>query len=454
LFNDLDDVRPDSVTDTLDTTPLRDLCSIGLGPSNLSLAALATPIADLTSVFLEANDKFQWHPGLMLPQAELQVSYLKDLVTLVDPTNPYSFLNFLADQGRLYRFLIANRDSNVSRAEFSQYYSWVARTIPSIRFGHRVTSVDHDGRSFIVWSAGKPPVRARNLVVGVGHDPFVPEVARPALGDNLFHASEFLQRDPKLAGRTVVIIGGGQTGAELVDHILGQEVLPRRLTWVSRRHGFLPLDDSAFSNEWFNPEFVRRFYKLPEPTRRSLLASQQLASNGISEHLLGRIYRRLYELDYLTPDRLRYVLRPSCELAGVTRDGDLLQVVVDDTISGRRDTLLAEVVILATGYRHVLPEVIRPLLGDSGFGDVETTIDYSLRWSGDAAGRIYLQNGAERTHGIADPNLSLAAWRSAVIINSVLGRDAYRTGINGSVLWRWAESPQAPELVSTDRRGL
>jgi lysine N6-hydroxylase len=30
------------------------------------------------------------------------VSYLKDLVTLVDPTSRYSFLNFLVREGRIY----------------------------------------------------------------------------------------------------------------------------------------------------------------------------------------------------------------------------------------------------------------------------------------------------------------------------------------------------------------
>ncbi|HEX3479335.1 MAG TPA: SidA/IucD/PvdA family monooxygenase [Kofleriaceae bacterium] len=456
LFNDLvGGVPPKSEADLCDAAPV-DLCSIGLGPSNLSLAALAAPLPELTTLFLEANDRFQWHPGLLLPQAELQVSYLKDLVTLVDPTNPYSFLNFLAEQGRLYRFLIANRDTNVSRAEFTQYYAWAAQRIPSVRFGHRVTSVDHDGHSFIVRSARRPAVRSRNLVVGVGREPYVPEAAHAALGTNLFHASEFLRRDPELAERSVVVIGGGQTGAELVDHILGQDMLPRRLTWISRRHGFLPLDDSAFSNEWFNPEFVRRFYALPEPTRGSLLARQQLASNGISEHLLSRIYRRLYDLDYVIPNRLQYALRPSCELTGVTRDGDLMRVTVEDTIAGRRETLLADVVILATGYRHVVPGMIRPLLDDGGFGDVETNFDYSLRWRGAARGRIYLQNAAERTHGVADPNLSLAAWRSAVIVNSVLGREVYRTSAYGSVLRQPEDEadPAERELVATNTGGL
>lgn len=42
-----------------------------------------------------------------------------------------------------------------------------------------------------------------------------------------------------------------------------------------------------------------------------------------------------------------------------------------------------------------------------------------------ASNRIYVQNGARRSHGVAYPNLSLAAWHSAVIINSLLDREHY-----------------------------
>jgi L-lysine 6-monooxygenase (NADPH-requiring) len=37
-------------------------------------------------------------------EAEIQVPFLADLVTLADPTSPYTFLNYLHEQGRLYRF--------------------------------------------------------------------------------------------------------------------------------------------------------------------------------------------------------------------------------------------------------------------------------------------------------------------------------------------------------------
>ena len=64
-----------------------DLIGIGLGPFNLGLACLSDPVDGLDAVFLEAADGFSWHPGMMLPDATLQVPFLADLVTLADPTS-------------------------------------------------------------------------------------------------------------------------------------------------------------------------------------------------------------------------------------------------------------------------------------------------------------------------------------------------------------------------------
>ncbi|HET8661472.1 MAG TPA: SidA/IucD/PvdA family monooxygenase [Micromonosporaceae bacterium] len=84
-----------------------DVVGAGLGPFNLSLAALVEPLPEIRARFFEAEASFRWHCGIMVPGAQLQVSFLKDLVTLVDPTSSFSFLNYLASEGRLYRFLVA-----------------------------------------------------------------------------------------------------------------------------------------------------------------------------------------------------------------------------------------------------------------------------------------------------------------------------------------------------------
>ena len=67
----------------------------------------------------------------MLDDAEVQVPFLADLVTLADPTSPHSFLAYLHERGRLYRFYFHER-LHVLRREFDAYYRWVAERLPSV----------------------------------------------------------------------------------------------------------------------------------------------------------------------------------------------------------------------------------------------------------------------------------------------------------------------------------
>ncbi|MGE3141580.1 MAG: SidA/IucD/PvdA family monooxygenase, partial [Thermoleophilia bacterium] len=108
------------------TAPARhDVVGVGLGPFNLGLAALLDPVGDVDAVFLDARPEFSWHPGLMLPDAEVQVPFLADLVTLADPTSRHGVLQYLHEQGRLYRFYFLER-MHLLRAEFDDYCRWVA----------------------------------------------------------------------------------------------------------------------------------------------------------------------------------------------------------------------------------------------------------------------------------------------------------------------------------------
>ncbi|WP_162292887.1 lysine N(6)-hydroxylase/L-ornithine N(5)-oxygenase family protein [Actinophytocola xinjiangensis] len=446
--------------------PELDVAGVGLGPCNLSLAALLAPLADVQARFLEARSSFQWHCGIMVPGAQLQVSFLKDLVTLVDPCNPFSFLNYLATEGLLHRFLIAHTD-RCSRQEFERYYQWAAGQIASIRWDHGVDSVDlRDGR-FEITCAGREPVRARNLVIGSGRTPALPDFARPLRGDSVLHSAELRIVRPATAGRDVMVVGAGQSGAEVVNHLISDDAgLPRSLTWVSSRVGFLPIDDSPFSNEWFHPAYVDHFYGLSAQRREELLRRQRLASDGVTESLLRDIYRRLYELDVLEPHRLGYRLLvnrrvsdlftdPSGDATGGT---DRLMAIIRDEDTGKIESCAADVVVFATGYRSEFPAYLEPLRDRilDGDGSLRVRRDYSLDWDGPDDLGIYVQNSAEATHGIADPNLSLAAWRSARIANSIVGRTVYRTEDSRSTIsWEGADpAGDRPAAFTSDRVGV
>ncbi|KJY46880.1 lysine 6-monooxygenase, partial [Streptomyces sp. NRRL S-444] len=91
-----------------------DLVGIGIGPFNLSLAALAHGLphqgaGELATAFYDQCHDFRWHPGLLIDGTTLQVPFLADLVTLADPTSPWTFLNYLRHKERLFPFYFAEQ---------------------------------------------------------------------------------------------------------------------------------------------------------------------------------------------------------------------------------------------------------------------------------------------------------------------------------------------------------
>jgi len=192
--------------------PVKDLIGIGIGPFNLSLAAMAKDTEKLNAAFFDANPEFSWHPGMLLPTATMQTYVLQDLVTTVAPRSEFSFINYLVDQKKIYRFL-ATEQLIISRDEFSDYLRWACDRIAGLHFSEPVERIDFDDKrqEFIVQSE-KGEHRARNICLGTGHAPWIPKPARAALGDNCFHAAEIELREPDFTGKRVVVVGGGQSG--------------------------------------------------------------------------------------------------------------------------------------------------------------------------------------------------------------------------------------------------
>lgn len=410
-----------------------DFIGIGIGPANMSLAALSHSLPDVTSRFYDKVREFAWHPGLLFPESFIQTSYLKDLVTPVDPTNPCSFLSFLVEHKRFYSFLTASFPA-VSRAEFGQYMAWVSRSLSNLVFDCPVHEIDFQDDLWQV-TTREGTRRARDIVLGTGLRPHVPDYARPFVGETLHHAIHFGRYQPEIAGRRVAVIGGGQSGAELVNHFLmDSEALPSKLLWVGRREGFPPLDDSPFANELFSPAYSDHFQSLGDGERRRLLGRQTLASDGVSMSLLEDIYRRLYTIQLVEGQRSARLL-PGHELAGVTRCGRGWEI----ELHRRRGGPVFEhvdVVILATGHRYEMPACLHPIAdrvhrdGDQ----LHVREDFSVAWDGPEDRRIFLQNGARHRRGVADPNLSLMAWRSAMILNRLAGRQVYDCAVAESIL--------------------
>lgn len=419
-----------------------DLIGVGIGPFNLSLAALAKESGQIQSAFFDANQEFGWHPGMLLPTATMQTYVLQDLVTTVSPRSEFSFINYLVERKKIYRFL-ATEQLIISRDEFSDYLRWASDKMPNLHFSHPVERIDFDDRQrlFRVETA-KGEYRARHICLGTGHAPWIPLAARAATGKNCFHAAQIELLEPDFSGKRVMIIGGGQSGADIVLNTLdGHWGEPAHLGWLSRRPNFQPLDESIFTNEYFTPEYVNYFYTLPDEVREREIKTQKLPSDGISYHTLEKIYHHLYHKFDVLQEPRNVSLLPHRALKKLTRlADDRFTLEAFHGLSECDEHFEADIIVLATGYRPALPDYLEPLMARIPFdGEKHLPLEenFNLRWNGPDENRIYAVNAGIHSHGSAEGQLTLTAWRSAKIINHLLGKAHYDISPSQSLVQWW-----------------
>lgn len=388
---------------------------IGVGPANLSLASLLYGRPDVTNIFLDRKKSFSWHDGQQLPGNTLQVSLFKDLVTLADPRNPFTFLAYLHESGRLYHFLNAQFDA-VPRVEFRNYLAWAARCNENVVFGESVREVSFDG-VFTV-RTDRRTLTADNVVVGVGSRPYVPPYVRPHLGPRQFHVSDYLNAAGNLGGKRVVVIGGGQSGAEAFLDLISQQgsALPRRVSWISRRGNYFPIDDSPFTNDYYMPSHADYFFGLDRETREAFNRRHILTSDGISESTLRQIYQRTYLHRFVEGNLDLVGLYPNREVFEITTDvyGGWQVSVHHNDNDGAAEQFEADVVIWATGFQPTPMDFLEPIADrlERDGDELRIDQDYAVHWDGPEDRRVFVQNAARGQRGLADPNLSLNAWRS------------------------------------------
>jgi lysine N6-hydroxylase len=419
---------------------------IGVGPANLSLASLMCDYPEITNLFLDKKESFGWHDGQQITDATIQVSMLKDLVSLSQPTNAYSFLSYLREHGRMYHFLHAQFDA-VPRLEFRNYMDWASRKNENIVFGQEVLSVEY-ADAFVIRTSART-LTADSIVVGAGVQPQVPPQARAYLGDRQFHVSEFLSKASDLGGLRVGVVGGGQSGAEAFLDLVSRTdgALPRRVVWISRRPNYLPLDDSPFTNDYYSPSYSDYFARLDATTRAALNARHILTSDGISESTLRHIYQRLYTRRFINGYQDLVALYPNRTVTGVTtaRAGAWNLAVAHNDNQHAGESVELDVVIWATGFRPAPLTFLAPIESRLARAGDEYKVDdsFAIQWDGPTEHNIFLQNAVRAQRGLADPNLSLNAWRSQRILDRLRG---IRTQDPLDSFIEWMTKPSSEEL--------
>ncbi|MFL6145452.1 MAG: lysine N(6)-hydroxylase/L-ornithine N(5)-oxygenase family protein [Labedaea sp.] len=396
---------------------------IGVGPANLSLASLLHKHPEVPNLFLDKKDRFGWHDGQQVHGSSLQVSLFKDLVVLADPTSPFSFLAYLHEQGKIYHFLNAQFDA-VPRQEYRNYLAWASRRNENITFGAEVLAVEFD-RHFTVHT-GDRVVTAENIVVGVGTRPWIPAPAKGKLGDTQFHVSEFMNKSAGLGGKRVAVIGGGQSGAEAFLDLISRPAadVPRRVSWISRRGNYFPLDDSPFTNEYYAPSYSEYFYRLESAIRKAHNAQNVLTSDGVSESTLREIYQRCYLHRFVHGAMDLLALVPNRNVTEVTRNAGGWDIaLVNNDRPGAVEHVEADTIVWATGFRFAATDFLAPIAGrlEQEGDEYRIDADFAVCWDGPPDRNIFVQNAAREQRGLADPNLSLVAWRSQRILDRLLG---------------------------------
>lgn len=416
----------------MSTEKIYSVIGIGIGPFNLGLAALIEPVEDLSALFFDQSEGFNWHPGLMLNNATLQVPFLADLVTMADPTNKYSFLNYIKESGRIYKFYI-RENFFIYRKEYNEYCKWVANQLSNCKFSHKVVSVDHvDGVYKIMVINTQTCITAtyyaEKIVLGTGTSPHIPGFINQEALPNVTHASNYLpfkSRIPKNA--SVTIIGSGQSAAEVFRDLLPATENGLQLKWFTRSSHFFPLDNkSKLTLELTSPEYVDHFHSLSDEKRKNLLDKQHGLYKGIDHELINEIFDSLYEMS-LEDTPLNVELRSNMRLTSVNEDTDgsyslaFMHTELDQSYEDQSDY-----VILATGYKYKEPTILSGIANKIGRlpnGLFKVNRNYTIDKNGTD---IFVQNAELHTHGLSTPDLGMGAYRNSYIINQIANREVYK----------------------------
>ncbi|KAG9089450.1 hypothetical protein FS749_001322 [Ceratobasidium sp. UAMH 11750] len=426
-----------------DTPEVYDLLGIGFGPANLAIAVALLEHWDEHKVagtqptigracFIERHPRFSWHPGMLLPGSRMQISFLKDLATLRNPSSKLTFLNYLHTHGRLPAFINRGADTP-TRREYADYMAWAATRVLelggealSVRYGEDVVSVESldGGKTVTVRSrlreTGVLRTRiAKTLIVAPGGTARIPRLIAPyATHPRITHTSAYVQRvsdiikaavastgssrSPSPTGShssmqtgltaaralRIAVLGSGQSSAEvlldlrsrLADIAIDGETatVGHQLDLIIRKGSLKPSDDSPFANEIFDPESTDKAFKLPSAARAWLRAEYAGTNYGVvNPRTLDTLYEEVY--------------------AQKVEDAADSRPLAESTTSTFAEGVPPSGVRITRAYR-LLP--------------VEQHADFTAR--------VYVQGCAESSHGLSDTLLSVLGPRSGEVVADML----------------------------------
>ncbi|GLZ00511.1 L-ornithine 5-monooxygenase [Actinoplanes sp. NBRC 103695] len=412
------------------------MIGLGFGPSNIALAIAAQEIApDRSCLFLERSPDTRWHEGMLIDGARMQISFLKDLVSLRNLASPFTFLQYEKAKGRLEKF-VNLAEFRPTRLEFQDYLRWVAAQFSGVvRYRTAVREVtpvrDDDGALslFRVTAADTASgeiveYHARNLVHALGGVPRVPETV--TTGPTVVHSSAFLSTIPKTftdheRDWEFVVAGDGQSAGEIAYYLLDR-YRNAGVHLVLPGYSLRATDNNPFANEQFFEANADDFQARDEANRRDYAGSLRTTNYGVVEEgFLDELYRLVYADE--VRGRTRFVVHDGSRLTRAEDDGAGVRIGVDSRFGRGSSELRADGLVLATGYRRELDPAmygdVLPYLRTDAAGRPVVSREHRVCTTGELACGLYVQGFAEATHGLGDTLLSLLPFRSKQIITAI-----------------------------------
>jgi L-ornithine N5-monooxygenase len=421
-----------------------DVVCVGFGPANIALAIALEELWPMARVkFVEKAPGPCWQPTMLIDGADIQNNPVRDLVTPRNPRSRYTFINYLHEEGRLFKHL--NLPSHYPlRKEYARYVKWVAEHVSAdVDYGREVTGITLGGadgsavRPVEVTTAGGDVYHGRSIVVAPGRSPYVPPVFRGVPSPLAFHTSQYLNGIADLApdwAGTLAVVGASQSAVEVVLDLAGRFPAARVVNVMSG-FGYRLKDTSPFSEEVYFPEFVEYYYNASAEGKQRL--REQLRPTNYSSadrDVIDTLYLKMYE-DELD-GRERVTLRTNRLITDATAAAGAVALDLTEHITGERERLVVDRVVMATGYLDLgvkgrtekLPPLLSDLadvLGVDAMTPLSVGFDYGVQPDPDVRGipPIYVNGLCESTHGLGDAgSFSLLALRSKAIVQGLRRR--------------------------------
>jgi L-ornithine N5-monooxygenase len=318
------------------------------------------------------------------------------------------------------------------RLEISNYLQWVARSLSmvQVQYGRRCMRVDvvrstaGEITGWLVELSDGSVVPTRNLVVGIGRDPHIPEVFRSLDKAKVIHSTEYADRITEFdhaAPLRVAVVGAAQSAAEMLWESY-QRMPAAQCTMIMRTVGLGYYQTSQFTNELYFPSFTDTFYAAsPEARQRVLQEMRRTNYAGVTPELLNTIYRQTY-LERLTgQQRLRMI--PSVDITDARMEADEVVLTLTQHMTGQPTELRCDVVMLGTGFERTLPALTRTIAELAGVEQLLVSRAYRAIMPPTVSAGCYLQGTNEESHGIADSLISVLAVRAGEIVDDLLASD-------------------------------